>query len=90
MIHGLTYASGMMHITTKAIRQTAVFTVSLVVKGHMDAADYYGIAKGNKISYISIITCFVHCGPGMIRNTVNTKWEEAHADFCSGEILRLQ
>lgn len=79
-----------MHITTKAIRQTAVFTVSLVAKDHMDAADYYGIAKGNKIPDISIIICFAHCGPGMIRNTINTRREEAHVDFRSGEILRLQ
>lgn len=37
------------HATTKAIRQTKAFTVSLADKDHMDAADYYGIATGNKM-----------------------------------------
>lgn len=37
------------HATTKAIKQTKAFTVSLADKDHMDAADYYGIATGNKI-----------------------------------------
>ena len=38
------------HATTKAIRQTKAFTISLADKDHMDAADYYGIATGNKMS----------------------------------------
>ena len=37
------------HATTKAIRQTKAFTVSLADKDHMDVADYYGIATGNKM-----------------------------------------
>lgn len=37
------------HATTKAIRQTKAFTVSLADKEHMDVADYYGIATGNKM-----------------------------------------
>ncbi|MBP3760675.1 MAG: flavin reductase family protein [Ruminococcus sp.] len=37
------------HATTKAIRKTKAFTVSLADKEHMDAADYYGIATGNKM-----------------------------------------
>ena len=37
------------HATTKAIRQTKAFTVSLADRDHMDAADYYGIATGNKM-----------------------------------------
>ena len=37
------------HATTKAIRQTRAFTVSLADRDHMDAADYYGIATGNKM-----------------------------------------
>ena len=37
------------HATTKAIRQTGAFTVSLADRDHMDAADYYGIATGNKM-----------------------------------------
>ena len=38
------------HATTKAIRQTKAFTVSLADKDHMDVADYYGIATGNKMA----------------------------------------
>lgn len=38
------------HATTKAIRKTGAFTVSLADRDHMDAADYYGIATGNKMS----------------------------------------
>lgn len=38
------------HATTKAIRKTKAFTVSLADKEHMDAADYYGIATGNKMN----------------------------------------
>ena len=38
------------HATTKAIRQTKAFTVSLADKEHMDVADYYGIATGNKMA----------------------------------------
>ena len=37
------------HATTKAIRQTKAFTVSIADKEHMDVADYYGIATGNKM-----------------------------------------
>jgi flavin reductase (DIM6/NTAB) family NADH-FMN oxidoreductase RutF len=37
------------HATTKAIRQTKAFTVSLADKDHIDVADYYGIATGNKM-----------------------------------------
>lgn len=38
------------HATTKAIRQTKAFSVSLADKDHMDVADYYGIATGNKMA----------------------------------------
>ncbi len=38
------------HATTKAIRQTKAFTVSLADRDHMDVADYYGIATGNKMA----------------------------------------
>lgn len=37
------------HATTNAIRKTEAFTVSLADREHMDAADYYGIATGNKM-----------------------------------------
>ncbi|MBO4831625.1 MAG: flavin reductase family protein [Oscillospiraceae bacterium] len=37
------------HATTKAIRQTKAFTVSIADREHMDVADYYGIATGNKL-----------------------------------------
>ena len=37
------------HATTKAIRETKAFTVSLADKDHMDVADYFGIATGNKV-----------------------------------------
>ena len=37
------------HATSKAIRQTKAFTVRLADKDHMDVADYYGIATGNKM-----------------------------------------
>lgn len=37
------------HATTRAIRQTGAFTVSIANKDHMDVADYYGIATGNKM-----------------------------------------
>ncbi len=37
------------HATTRAIRQTGAFTVSVADKDHMDVADYYGIATGNKM-----------------------------------------
>ena len=37
------------HATTKAIRATKAFTVSLADKDHMDVADYFGIATGNKV-----------------------------------------
>lgn len=38
------------HATTKAIRQTGAFTVSIADVEHMDVADYYGIATGNKMA----------------------------------------
>lgn len=38
------------HATTKAIRQTKAFTVSLADKDHMDVADFFGIATGNKMA----------------------------------------
>ncbi len=37
------------HATTKAVRQTKAFTVSLADRDHMDVTDYYGIATGNKM-----------------------------------------
>ena len=37
------------HATAKAIRQTKAFTVSIADRDHMDVADYYGIATGNKM-----------------------------------------
>lgn len=37
------------HATTKAIRKTEAFTVSIADRDHMDVADYYGIATGNKM-----------------------------------------
>ena len=37
------------HATTRAIRQTGAFTVSIADKDHMGVADYYGIATGNKM-----------------------------------------
>ncbi|MBR6207861.1 MAG: flavin reductase family protein [Oscillospiraceae bacterium] len=37
------------HATTKAIRQTGAFTVSIADRDHMDVADYYGIATGNRM-----------------------------------------
>lgn len=37
------------HATTKAIRETKAFTVSLADRDHMDGADYFGIATGNKM-----------------------------------------
>ena len=38
------------HATTKAIRQTGAFTVSLADRSHMDAADFFGIATGNRMA----------------------------------------
>ncbi len=38
------------HATTKAIRQTKAFTVSLADRDHMDVADFFGIATGNKMA----------------------------------------
>ncbi|MBO5564378.1 MAG: flavin reductase family protein [Lachnospiraceae bacterium] len=35
------------HATTKAIRESKAFTVSIADKDHMDVADFYGIATGN-------------------------------------------
>ena len=37
------------HATTKAIKQTKAFTVSIADKDHMDVADYVGIATGNQV-----------------------------------------
>ena len=37
------------HATTKAIRQTGAFTVSIADRDHMDVADFFGIATGNKM-----------------------------------------
>ncbi|RRD94175.1 flavin reductase family protein [Clostridiales bacterium COT073_COT-073] len=37
------------HKTTKNIRQVKAFTVSLADKEHMDVADFFGIASGNKM-----------------------------------------
>lgn len=37
------------HKTTKNIRVSKAFTVSLADKDHMDAADFFGIATGNKM-----------------------------------------
>lgn len=37
------------HATTKAIKQSKAFTVSIADKEHMDVADYFGIATGNKM-----------------------------------------
>ena len=37
------------HKTTKNIREVKAFTVSLADKDHMDVADFYGIATGNKM-----------------------------------------
>ncbi len=38
------------HATTKAIRKTGAFTVSLADRDHMDVADFFGIATGNKMA----------------------------------------
>ena len=38
------------HATTKAIRQSRAFTVSLADRDHMAAADFFGIATGNKMA----------------------------------------
>lgn len=38
------------HATTKAIRETGAFTVSLADVDHMAEADYLGIATGNKLA----------------------------------------
>ena len=37
------------HASTKAIRHAKAFTVSLADRDHMDVADFYGIATGNKM-----------------------------------------
>lgn len=37
------------HKTTKNIRQVKAFTVALADKNHMDVADFFGIASGNKM-----------------------------------------
>ena len=38
------------HATTKAIRQSKAFAVSIADREHMDVADFYGIASGNTMS----------------------------------------
>ena len=38
------------HKTTKSIRETKAFTVSIADKDHMDVADFFGIATGNKMA----------------------------------------
>lgn len=38
------------HKTTKNIRQTKAFTVSIADVAHMDVADFFGIASGNKMN----------------------------------------
>ena len=37
------------HATTKALRKRNAFTVALADKAHMDVADFFGIATGNKM-----------------------------------------
>ncbi len=37
------------HKTTKNIRETKAFTVSIADQDHMDVADFFGIASGNKM-----------------------------------------
>ena len=37
------------HKTTKNIRESKAFTVSIADRDHMDAADFFGIATGNKM-----------------------------------------
>lgn len=37
------------HATTKALKHTGAFTVSLADRDHMDVADFFGIATGNKM-----------------------------------------
>ena len=37
------------HKTTKNIKATKAFTVSIADKAHMDGADFFGIATGNKM-----------------------------------------
>ena len=37
------------HATTKAIRQTKAFTVSIADRAHVAQADFYGIATGNRM-----------------------------------------
>ncbi len=38
------------HKTTRNILKTRAFTVALADRAHMDVADYFGIASGNKVS----------------------------------------
>ena len=38
------------HKTTKSIRETKAFTVSIADKDHMSVADFFGIATGNKMA----------------------------------------
>lgn len=38
------------HATTKAIRESKAFTVSIADKAHVKEADYVGIASGNSVS----------------------------------------
>lgn len=38
------------HKTTKSLRKTGAFTVSIADREHMEAADFFGIATGNKMA----------------------------------------
>ena len=38
------------HKTTQNILKTRAFTVSLADRAHMDVADFFGIATGNKMA----------------------------------------
>ena len=49
------------HKTTKNIRAVKAFTVSLADKDHMDVADFYGIATGNKMPDKFAKSCYEVC-----------------------------
>ena len=46
----ITLFIGEAHATTKALRKSNAFTVALADKAHVDVADFFGIATGNKIT----------------------------------------
>ena len=46
------------HATTKAIRATGAFTVSIADVDHMDVADFFGIATGNKMADKFARSCY--------------------------------